>query len=325
MPAPHLRRVFPAVLLCVGFGSAFASSPARIEALLKQGDPAALVQAQAFVERNDADARAWVLLARAQLQQGKAADAIDSAEEAVERAPDDAQAHLWLGNSLGVRIGQVNMLRKMTLAPSLRDAFETAVRLDPTLFDARNALISFYLQAPAAIGGGADKAKAQVAEIAKRNAARGHLAQLSIDGFNKDEAAAKRSLDAALAAVQPDDRDVRLSVGMALQGYERWDDARAHFQRWAAEQPAQAAPRYQIGRIAAVTGQHLDEGAGALREYLSGNPQRHDSDPKDTHAWWRLGQIEAKRGDVEAARGAFQAALRLDPANEEAKQALAAL
>ena len=302
-----------------------AATPAEVDALLKKRDPQALAQAQALAEAQDESATAWVLLARAQLQAGNVDDALDSAEEAVERDENNAQAQLWLGNLLGVRIGQVNMLRKMTMAPDLRDAFEAAVRLDPSLIDARVALISFYLQAPAAIGGGMDKAKAQVAEISRRNAARGHLAQMNIDRHNKDTAAAEASFRAAIATVRPEDRDTRLALGLNLQGLEKWDEAHAFFQKWATEQPAVGAPHYQIGRLAAVSGKFLDEGASALKRYLSSGMVLAESDPSPTNAWWRLGQIQAKQGDKATARTSFQAALRLDPANAEAKKSLQGL
>ena len=58
---------------------------------------------------------------------------------------------LHLGNYFG-------MMSKMSMAPKLRNAFETAVKLDPSLTEARSALIEYYLQAPSMVGGGADKA-----------------------------------------------------------------------------------------------------------------------------------------------------------------------
>ena len=317
-----MRRFLVAALSAALSLPVLAATPAEVDALLKKRDPQALAQAQALAEAQDESATAWVLLARAQLQAGNVDDALDSAEEAVERDENNAQAQLWLGNLLGVRIGQVNMLRKMTMAPDLRDAFEAAVRLDPSLIDARIALISFYLQAPAAIGGGMDKAKAQVAEISRRNAARGHLAQMTIDRYNKDTAAAEASFLAAIATVKPEDRDTRLGIGLYLKGVEKWDEAHAFFQKWATEQPDAGAPHYQIGRLAAVSGKFLDEGVLALERYLSNDVVRAETDPSPTNAWWRLGQIQAKKGLKDAARTAFNTALRLDPANGEAKKSL---
>ncbi len=69
------------------------------------------------------------------------------------------------------------MMSKMSMAPKLRDAFEKTVQLDPNNLDARESLLQFYLQAPSVVGGGKDKAQAQAREIAKRDPARGHLAQ----------------------------------------------------------------------------------------------------------------------------------------------------
>lgn len=322
----------PSMVLALGAalfaGIGQASTPASVEALLKQRDPTALAQAQALVDANEADAKAWTLLARAQLQKGEADDAIESAEQAVELAPNDAQAQLWLGNSLGMRISQVNMLRQIAMAPDLRDAFEAAVRLDPSLLDARTALIQFYLQAPEAMGGGKAKAAAQVAEIAKRHPVRGHLAQAGLDRFAKDDAAYRRSIDAAVAAaprLPAADVEVRAMVVGHLVAQERYADARTFITAWSQAFPAQAAPQYQLGRLSAVSGESLDEGAAALKRYLDGALTRSENDPRDGFAWWRLGQVQAKQGDTAAARTSLQTALRLEPENAEAKKALDAL
>lgn len=317
-----------ALAAAVVTGATCAATVADVEALIKQRAPNALAQAQALVDADEANAHAWTLLARAQLQKGDADAAVESAEQAVELAPDDAQTQLWLGNSLGVRIGEVNMLRKMAMAPDLRDAFEAAVRLDPGLFDARTALIQFYLQAPEAMGGGKAKAEAQVAEIAKRHPVRGHLAQATLDRVAKDDAAYRRSIDAAVAAaprLPASDVDVRSAVVGNLVAQERFADARRFVVDWAQAFPTQAAPQYQLGRMAAVDGQSLDDGAAALKRYLVGGLSRGENDPRDGYAWWRLGQIQAKQGDTAAARTSLQTALRLEPGNAEARKALDAL
>lgn len=330
MPLAALRRTPMAVVLGFALFAAtgHASTPAAVEALIKSRDASALAQAQALVDANEDNAAAWTLLARAQLQKGQADDAVESAEKAVELAPDSAQAQLWLGNSLGVRINEVNMLRKMVMAPDLRDAFEAAVRLDGNLLEARSRLIQYYLY-PAAPGGGVEKAQAQQAEIAKRNPVRGHLAQATIErAHNKDNAAAMRAIDAAVAAapsLPADDIETRVMVGNSLVGLERYAQARAYFTAWMAAQPRQAAPHYHMGRLAAISGQFLDEGTAGLKRYIDGGLVRGENDPKDTAAWWRLGQIQAKQGDTATARTSFQTALRLDPANTEAKKDLDAL
>ena len=114
-------------------------------------------------------------------------------------------------------------------------------------------------------------------------------------------------------------------VGSSLVALERYADARAYYLAWASAQPRHAAPHYQLGRLAAISGQFLDDGSAGLKRYLDGGLVRGDNDPKDTAAWWRLGQIQAKQGDKATARASFQTALRLDPDNAEAKKSLDAL
>ncbi|GIX39678.1 MAG: hypothetical protein KatS3mg128_0727 [Silanimonas sp.] len=90
----------------------------------------------------------------------------------------------------------------------------------------------FYLQAPAAMGGGVDKANAQVAEIPRRNPVRGHLMQAAVDRFNKNEAAMGRRYIEGGLVLQETDPDVasawwRLGQIHAHRG--RKDEARAAF------------------------------------------------------------------------------------------------
>lgn len=332
---PRLSSAFRASLLSAACllalalaSGTHAATPAEVEALVVKRDVSALAQAQLLAKAQPRSAEAFILLARAQLQAGKAAEAIHSARTATRLDPEAPRAWLWLGNSLGMRIGQVNMLRKMAIAPDLRDAFETALRLDPDLLDARQALVPFYLQAPAAMGGGVDKAKTQVAEILRRNPVRGHLMQAAVDRFNKDEAAMGRSVDAAVAAaprLPVDDIDSRTALVVNLVALQRYAQARDFLFAWGQSQPHLGAPQYQLGRLAAISGQYLDEGAAGLKRYLDGGLTRTENDPGDTYAWWRLGQIQAKQGDTAAARASLQTALRINPKNTEAEKALDAL
>ncbi|MFN3965844.1 MAG: hypothetical protein ACK4JC_10610 [Silanimonas lenta] len=76
---------------------AFGSSVAQVEALVLKRDATALVQAQALAKAQPHSAEAHVLLARAQLQAGKASDAIESARTATQLAPGGLNAGLrWI-------------------------------------------------------------------------------------------------------------------------------------------------------------------------------------------------------------------------------------
>ena len=322
----HLLRS-PRPLLLGCFFAFFALSAAaktlpEVRALVESKASGALPAAEALTKATPNDANAWVMLVRARLQARQAEKAIAAGEKATALSPKNAQAFYWLGNAYGNRLGEVGMLSKMSMAPKLRDAFEQAVKLDPALVDARSSLIEFYLQAPSAIGGGVDKARAQATAIAKYDRARAFMAQGRIAMHEKKPAEALKAYEQAYA-LKPNDAQLRLSLILGYQQAQRWKDAYAMTRQWTIDEPKKAKPWYQIGRIAAESGQYLPEGEAALRTYLKLGRETGDPEPK--HARYRLGQILAKAGRKDEARAELQAALKIDSKFKEAKDALAAL
>jgi len=78
--------------------------------------------------------------------------------------------------------------------------------------------------------------------------------------------------------------------------------------------------RLQLGKIAARSGKHLEEGLGALDQVLR-EPLEGGSGGYGT-AHWRRGQVLRALGRKDEARAAAQAALRLDPKDTKAKRLL---
>jgi tetratricopeptide (TPR) repeat protein len=302
--------------------SSSAATLAEVQSLLESRAPTALAAAEALVKAEPKNGSAWIALTRARVYARRSEKAVEAGERATELSPNDAQAFLWLGNALGNRIGEVGMLSKMALAPDLRDAFERAVKLDPSLVEARTALIEFYLQAPAAIGGGVDKAKAQATAIAKYDRARSLFAQARIAQHEKKPAQAIKAYEDAYA-LKPNDPQTRIALAVGYQEVKRWPDAYATIKRWIADEPKSNNAQYQLGRLAAVSGQYLADGEAALRKYLA--MPRGKDDPESKHARYRLGQVLAHAGRRDEARAELQAALKLDPKFKDAKDALATL
>lgn len=316
---------FRSLVFCLAMMAAmpaFAATLAEAEAWLKAKDARAAPAIAALVKSQPKSAEARILQARLLLQQGKGDDAVDAASEAADLAPASAQAHYWLGNAYGYQITRVGTLSQGFMAPKLRDAFERAITLDPDLHDARSSLVEFYLQAPAMVGGSVDKARAQAAELAKRDPPRGHYARGRLATHDKQPDVAAKAFIAAWEA-QPRNANYRMSAGLALQETGQWDRAYGLFRDWVAEDAKAAGAWYQIGRIAALSGQYPEAGIAALKTYLTlplapGLPALH-------HAWYRLGQVQAKSGDKAAARVSFGRALKGEPGNADFKAALAAL
>ncbi len=308
-------------LACFAMSAAAKALP-DVRAMVESKAPGALAAAEALTRATPGDANAWVLLVRARLQARQAEKAIAAGEKATALGAKNAQAFYWLGNAYGNRIGEVGMLSKLSLAPKLRDAFEHAVKLDPALVDARSSLIEFYLMAPGAIGGGVDKARAQAIAIARYDRARGHMAQGRIAMHEKKPEEALKAYEQA-QALKPDDPQLKLALIMGYQQAKRWKDAYAMASKWTVAEPKKARPWYQIGRIAAESGQYLAEGEAALRTFLKLGRETGDPEPK--HARHRLGQVLARAGRKAEARAELQAALKIDPKFKEAKEALTAL
>lgn len=316
-----MRRLIVLATLWLPLASA-AATLADAETWLVAKDPRAAPAIAALAREQPRSPEVRVLQVRLLLQQGQPEQAVDAAEEAVELGPESAQAHYWLGNAYGMRIGQLGSVRQAMMAPRLRDAFERALALDPDIHEARVSLVEYYLQAPAIMGGGLDKARAQAAELARRDPPRGHYARGRI-AQNQQDLAGAASAYAAAHAARPENLNYRMASGLAYQANRQWAQAHALFADWVRQDPKAASAWYQLGRTAALSGEQLEEGAAALRTYLALPPAPNLAPAH--HAWFRLGQIQAQAGDKAAARESYGKALAGDPGNADFQAALDAL
>lgn len=300
-----------------------ANTVAEAESLLKDNDPRAGKVIAGLARESPRDPAVRLLQLRVLLQDPETAgQAVDLGEDLVDDEPTFAPGHLWLANAYAFRIGQVGNFSKAIMAPKLRGALERAIELDPELHEARSALMEYYLQAPGIVGGSVDKARAQVAELQRRDPPRGHFAQGRLAQYEEREEDARRHYLAAYAA-RPDSASYRMTAGYIHQQDEDWDAAFALYEAWARDEPKAAGAWYQFGRTAVLSEQRLEQGIAAFRRFLALPEQR--GQPEHKHGWWRLGQALALAGDKGAAREALQEALKIDPDLQEARDALARL
>lgn len=253
-----------------------------------------------YRQRKDAEAKsAFEALARAQPKEAEAFfylgrlamrtrdfdAAVKHFEQAVALNPGSSAYHLELGGAYGNKAQNAGLLGKASLAGKSRTALEKSVELDPANLDARNGLIQFYTQAPAIMGGGMDKAHAQADAMIRLDAVRGKIAKAGL--FVREK---------------------------------KFDEAFALYEETLQTQPDDYGALYQVGRLAAETGQRLDRGLAALQRCLTLEPPAGQPGRAPTH--WRLGNIWEKKGDKAAARAAYEAALAADTAFENARAAL---
>jgi tetratricopeptide (TPR) repeat protein len=127
-----------------------------------------------------------------------------------------------------------------------------------------------------------------------------------------------------LIAQYPDSAAPHSQLVLLYSQQRQWDEAFRAIDRWLAAQPGSMAASYATGRTAAESGLQLDRGEQALKHYLTGYAPK-PTEPSLAAAHWRLGIIHEKRGQRDAARAEYQAAVSLDPKLKGAQDALARL
>jgi tetratricopeptide (TPR) repeat protein len=230
---------------------------------------------------------------------------IELAEAWAGREPQNSQAFLWLGRVYGRQALEASMFTKLSWAGKCREAWENAVKLDGSNIDAHFDLLSYYLQAPGIAGGGRDKAEAALTAIDALHASYGELARGQIAASDKDLATAQRHFEAAVAA---DTSSIRARTALANLHLreQRNSDARAVWQQVLQADPANVYAIYQLGRLAALTGEELEQGLSQIDQFLAVADKPSDLSVEGAH--WRRGQILAKLGRKDEARAALQLA-----------------
>ncbi len=146
------------------------------------------------------------------------------------------------------------------------------------------------------MGGGEGHAREEVAEILKRNRYRGLLLSANTATRAKNVATAERHFKSAVSE-HPDSLGAASAYASWLADRDRSAEAFALIDTYQRRHPSDPQSLYQVGRLAAATGQQLDRGEEALRRSLAAPPPR----------------------------AAYEQALTLDPRSNQARRALAGL
>ena len=271
---------------------------------------------------------ASILLASALVLQGRAAmdqrdyeKAVDILEKAVAAEPANAEAHYLLGGAYGNLAQNASIFRQMSLASKAKGELEKAVELNPNYVQARSALMEFYLVAPAIAGGGEDKAAAQAAAIKKIDSYEGHRAYASIALHKKDiDAARKEYVDAVRE--QPASPKTHYSLGTFYLSVEKNNaNAQHEFEQSITLDPAYMPGWFQIGHMAAITGNDFARGEQSLRKYLAYTPKEGEPGLHRAHYW--LGMIFEKQGKKAEAKQEYATSLKMVPEQKDVKEAAA--
>ena len=173
-----------------GFGAATLAT-ATVDLQAGKADEArALLTELLRSDGNNAEANN--LLCRVEFTVQEFDAAAGHCERAVSLSPEVSRYHLWLGRALGERASRASFLSAFSLAKRTRAEFERAVELNPKDAEALTDLGEFYEEAPGAVGGGMDKARALAAKLDAVDMARGHDYRGSLAEHEKDLGTAER-------------------------------------------------------------------------------------------------------------------------------------
>ncbi len=260
--------------------------------------------------------------------QGKADNRLDAAvalaERCVAQHPNAARCHNALGDAVASKALSAGMVSAMRSAGRIRDAYQKAVSLDGQLAQARFNLMQYYLQAPAIVGGGTDKARELADESAKVLPQEGPVLHALVALADKKVADAERL---ALSVKAPADSETAERQLGVLQGAgflhlqaKHFADAQRVFALVLARDPKNETAAFGLGRTAQEQGQH----AAAIGHY-----ERAIALKPAAHHHFRMAQCHQAAGDKAAALAAYERALAFKPAlsdkqrNEATEQATA--
>jgi tetratricopeptide (TPR) repeat protein len=277
-----------------------------------------LLHGAAAVDPKNAEVQLWLARTYYELREHDAA--VNSAEKAVKIDPENSRYHEWLGRAYGQKAEHSSWFSALGLAKKTRKEFETAVKLDGQNFAARQALVEYDCSAPGIAGGGEDKARPEIAEIAALDAAEGHYAAGNCRWQKKDFAVADEEFTKALES-HPRSADLMYDIG------DYWlKRNQAERMLAVAEVGEQANPNDPRGRFYRAAALILKKDSGddaerLLLEYLKLAPTRTGY-PRLTLAHYWLGRHYEERGKRDAAAEEYEAALKLDAKNKLAQEQL---
>ncbi len=268
---------------------------------------------------NRGDAESFNLRCRAYYAMERWDDAVKWGERATAMRPQDAGYHLWLARAYGRKAGNANPLSAAGMARKAKNEFERAVQLDPANVEARSDLSKYYVQAPAIMGGGLDKARDQAAQVNKYDLAEAHLilAEVAAKERRYDEAESQFHV-AIKEARNPATYWLQLAEFFRLRG--RFDDVQKAVLTATAQPSRSAEDYFDAANELYLSGRDFPEATQYLQKYLDSGGLVEDAPAFRAH--YLLGQVYEKMGQDPAAVSEYRASLALASGFDRARKAL---
>lgn len=312
-----LKKGLPAVwLACVlaipqtarPLDAALAQATAALQA--GQADKAlSLIAALPNAGENNAEAKN--ISCRVKFTLGLWDAAVRDCEQAVRLDPQNAQLHMWLGRALGEKANKASFLAAFSLGKRVLAEFQTAARLDPRDAAALADLGAFYVEAPAVVGGGLDKAESVALQLDRVDPARAAELRARIADERDDYATAeeyyKKSIEVSRHPAQQWSNLARF-----YQARKRWTDmemALHNCVKAAEHDPHSGVALYDGAGVLIRAKRDLPLAIKMLQDYLAGTSKSEEA-PAFV-AYSRLAALQQQMGDAANAQANQAAALEL--------------
>ena len=276
---------------------------------------------QAAAAKDPQNGEVQLLLAKSYLELQEHDPAIKSAEIAVAIDARSSIYHEWLGRAYGEKADHVGGIPAIALAKKARKGFETAVQLDEKNYSARQALIEFYCSAPSwPVGGGEEKAQPHIKQLAAMDAAEGHFAAGNCRRQKKDFAMADEEFKKALES-NPQSAELIYDIGDHAVKRSQPERLLAVADAGGRVAPSDPRGKFYGGVGLVLKKEKPEEAERLLQEYAKKAPTRSGYPrPAAAHVW--LGRLFEELNKMKEATTEFERALKLDPKNKTAQEAL---
>jgi tetratricopeptide (TPR) repeat protein len=161
----------------------FKSDLREAEELYERGQYAASLS---LLDRHGIDSALLFLIGRDYYMLGEFKKATAYLKQAVIAAPENSEFFDWLGRAYVRRAETSNPLSAPVLAKKGKQAFERAVQLNANNTEALSDLFDYYLDAPAVLGGGYDKAGKMAEKMWAADSSQGLLEQWRLSQKRRD-------------------------------------------------------------------------------------------------------------------------------------------
>jgi tetratricopeptide (TPR) repeat protein len=237
---------------------------------------------------------------------------LEKLQGCIAAKPKAALCQVAYGDVLGVQAMSTGLMSAARSIGKIKDAFLAAVAADPSSFEARDALIQFYLMAPGIMGGSVKEARKQADAFAAIDPQRVHLLRARVAIYEKEF----KQADAEFRSVAPGANDAELKRDLAgslvdagfnyLQAKE-YAAANAAFERASRDADIRTLGHavFGQGRVALAQNQY-DNAITYLNKSMTIDPW--------INAHYRVATALEQKGDKPHAAAEYEAFLHFSPA-----------